>query len=257
MLVLAVLAWVQRGSRDEGGAPPTGTPQVAADYPFGPRSVWRTPVTDAPVNRDSAAMVRGLVEQVDAHWGGVAAFNVDRFTASWYTVPAGQPTVDVTWDNCQKKTWTPDGLLGEDGQFTDVPIPPDARPSPGSDGQLTIYSPSTDQLWELWRVKKSDTGWAACWGGRIDDVSKSRGYFRNGFGASGSGLAMSAGTVWVDDVRRGRIDHALGLAIVSPAKWDDVSWPAQRSDGHNDAEHALPEGIRLRLRRTWTSTRSA
>ncbi|MEW1958819.1 hypothetical protein [Kineococcus sp. NPDC059986] len=249
VLVLAVVVWVQRTTRDDGApAPaPTPTPQVAQDYPFGSGSVWRTPVTDAPVNRDSAAMVRGLVEQVDAHWGGVAAFNVDQFTASWYTVPAGQPTVDVAWNNCQKKTWTPAGLLGKGGQFTSVPIPADARPSPGSDGQLTVYSPSTDQLWELWRVKKGDTGWSACWGGRIDEVSKSRGYFRDGFGASGSGLAMSAGTVWVDDVRRGRIDHALGLAIVSPATWNRVSWPAQRSDGHNDADHALPEGIRLRL----------
>ena len=164
------------------------------------------------------------------------------------TPPAGMPTVDVAWTNCQDKDWTPDGLLGEGGQFTDVPIPDDARPSPGSDGQLTIYSPSADRLWEFWRVEREDDGgWSACWGGRIDEVSKSRGYFRDGFGASGSGLAMSAGTVWVDDARRGRIDHALGLAVMWPATWDRVSWPAQRSDGNNDDEHALPEGIRLRL----------
>ncbi len=244
--VLAAGLMIHRLTRDEPAQEP-GLPGVAADYPFGPRSVWRTSVRDAPVAEDSAEMVEGLVEQVDEHWGGVASFNVDKFTASWYTVDADQSTVDVAWTNCQKKDWTPDGLLGEDGQFTDVPIPDDARPSPGSDGQLTIYSPATDRLWEFWRVERTDEGWAACWGGRIDDASKSRGYFRGGFGASASGLAMSAGTVWVEDARRGRIDHALGLAILSPARWDRVSWPAQRSDGNNDDEHALPEGIRLRL----------
>lgn len=220
---------------------------MAADYPFGPDSVWRTDLRGAAVDQNSAAMVADLEAQVDDHWGGVASFNVDKFTASYYTVDPGTPTVDVAFDDCQRKGYTPSGLVGKGGQFTDVPIPPEAEPSPGSDGQLTIHSPATDQLWELWRVRHGEDGWSACWGGRLDHVSTSRGWFEDGFGASASGLAMSAGTLWVDDVRRGEINHALGLAILQPADWKRVRWPAQRSDGNDKDPDALPEGSRLRL----------
>jgi len=246
-VVLAlVVALVVHAGRERPSGPPS-VPRVAADYPFGPTSVWRTDLTAAPVDPASAPMVADLAKQVTDHYGGVAAFNVDGYTSSWYTVGADQAPVDVGFDNCQKKKWTPDGLLGAGGQFTDVPLPEDAAPSAGSDGQLTVYSPSQDRLWELWRVRKTDAGWTACWGGRIDRVSSSAGWFEDGFGASASGLAMSAGTVWVDDVRRGEINHALGLAILSPADWQRVRWPAQRSDGNNTDDHALPEGTRLRL----------
>ncbi|NAZ81530.1 hypothetical protein GTR02_06830 [Kineococcus sp. R8] len=245
MVLCVVAALLVRSARDEPG-PPAPAP-VAADYPFGPRSVWRTDLSDAPVDPRSAAMVADLERQVADHWGGVASFNVDKYTASWWTAGPDTPRVDVAFDDCQRKGSVPAGLLGEGGQFTDVPIPAGAAPSPGTDGQLTIHSPSTDQLWELWRVERTASGWSACWGGRLDRVSASPGWFEDGFGASASGLAMSAGTVWVDDVRRGEINHALGLAILQPADWTRVRWPAQRSDGNDRDADALPEGTRLRL----------
>lgn len=227
-------------------APPPPAP-VAADYPFGPASAWRTDVSRAPVAADSAQQVAGLVQQVTQHWGGIASFNVDQFTASWYTAAAGQATTDVAWVDCQHKGYQPDGLTGEDGLLTDVPIPAGARPSPGGDGQLTVYSPSLDRLWEFWQAKQVDGRWQACWGGRMDHVSTNVGVFPPGFGASASGLAMSAGTVWVDDARAGRINHALGLAVLQPAAWPRFSWPANRTDGGNPDPHALAEGTRLRL----------
>ncbi len=192
-------------------------------------------------------MVDDLVRQVEAHYGGVAAFNVSNYSTSFYSVPADQPRVDVAFDDCQDKGYTPDGLQGPDGQFTDVPIPDDAVPARGSDGQLTIYSASTDQLWEFWRAERVDGQWQACWGGRLDDVSTSRGYFSDGFGTSASGLAISGGMVQVEDVQAGSIEHALALQIVEPKKWTDYSWPAQRSDGFSERENAIPEGLRLRL----------
>jgi hypothetical protein len=120
-------------------------------------------------------------------------------------------------------------------------------PSPGADASLTIYQPGKDTMWEFWRVVKQARGWAACWGGRIDHVSTSGGWFKNGFGASASGLASSAGMVGIRDARSGTIDHALALAILSPAIWTNFSWPAQRSDGGDTSPHAIPEGTRLRL----------
>jgi hypothetical protein len=193
-------------------------------------------------------MVAGLAKQVADHYGGVAAFNVNAYTASFYEVGASTARTDVAWDNCQDKSYTPRGLLHQGGQFSQIPIPEDASPAVGRDAQLTIYSPSTDELWELWKAKRVNGRWQACWGGRIDAVSKSPGYFLDGFGASASGLAISGGMVWLDDARAGKIEHALSLAIVDVANWKTVSWPAQRSDGGDRSDDAIPAGTRLRLR---------
>ena len=52
-----------------------------------------------------------------------------------------------------------------------------ARPSAGTDSQITIYQPSTDRLWEYWHFRRERDGWHARWGGAIDDVSSSPGYY--------------------------------------------------------------------------------
>ncbi len=257
VLVLVLVALLVLRDPDDGGRAPAGPTSAApsprepvpvpGDYPFGERSVWRQDVSAAPLNERSEQMVEHLVEQVEEHYDGVAAFNVSNYSTSFYVVGPDQPRVDVAFDDCQDKGYVPDGLRGPDGQFANVPIPDDAVPARGWDGQLTVYQPSTDRLWEFWRAERVDDGWQACWGGRLDDVSRSRGYFGGGFGSSASGLAISGGMVRVDDVRAGRIDHALALQIVEPKSWEHVSWPAQRSDGFSDDPDAIPEGLRLRL----------
>jgi hypothetical protein len=221
-------------------------PEVPAGGVFGSKSFWRQSVVGAPVAANSAAMVAGLASEISSYYGGVAGFNVWQFNASVYTVGASVPRVNVKWDNCQRKSATPAGLLGPAGQFGQVPIPAKAVPATGSDSELSVYSPSTDQLWEFWHARHLSDGWHACWGGRIDGVSKSPGYFLGGFGAAASGLAF-AEPVSLNDVRSGVINHAVPIAIVSPAHWSTYSWPAQRSDGDSYSPNALPEGTRLRL----------
>ncbi|WP_432511354.1 DUF4124 domain-containing protein [Kineococcus sp. SYSU DK001] len=213
---------------------------------YGARSVWKTDVSQAPLAANSGALVANLAGQVDRYYGA-AAFNVNKFGTSIYTVDAGQRRIDVKWDNCQRKTYTPRGLLGAGGQFTQVPIPDDAVPAAGTDGQLTIYSPSSDQLWEFWKAKRVDGQWQACWGGRIDRVSTSHGHFSEHWGASASGLAVAGGSILVSDAQAGVIDHALSLQLVNAGIYSNWSWPAQRSDGQDRSADAIPEGTRFRL----------
>ncbi|MEZ0166643.1 DUF4124 domain-containing protein [Kineococcus sp. LSe6-4] len=213
---------------------------------FSATSVWRTDVSKAPVNPDSAALVSNVTGQVAANYG-TAAFNVNQYGTSIYTVNATQQRVDVAWNNCQRKPYTPSGLLGEGGQFSQVPIPDGAVPAAGTDGQLTIYSPETDQLWEFWKAKRVNGTWQACWGGRIDGVSTSPGYFDGYWGAAASGLAVSGGSVLIGDAQAGVIDHALSLQLVDVQEASTFSWPAQRSDGIDTAADAIPEGLRFRL----------
>ncbi|WP_298992047.1 hypothetical protein [uncultured Pseudokineococcus sp.] len=155
----------------------------------------------------------------------------------------------MKFSNCQKKSYTPKELYQPDAgaHFVDVPIPGNAIPAKGSDGQLSVYSPSSDQLWEFWKAEKRSDGWYACWGGRIDKVSTSHGFFSDGMGAAATGLALTAGSIRINEVKRGYIDHAMSLAIPAPKHWKTFSWPAQRSDGWSTSTSAIPEGTHLRL----------
>lgn len=221
--------------------------QVPVAGVFGTRSVWRTRIGDAPRARDSARLVRNLHHQVTSRYGGVAAFNVAQYNASFYRVPADQERVTVLWDDCQGKTLLPTGLYGRAGQFLQVPLPSNAVPATGTDGNLVIYQPGTDTMWDLWKARRKPDGWHACWGGRMNRVSRAGGWFSDGYGSSASGLSVIGGSIGIREVRAGRIEHALALAIPSPAAAERVSWPAQRSDGFDTSADAVPEGTRFRL----------
>jgi hypothetical protein len=214
---------------------------------FGTGSVWGADISHAPLNADSVAMANYLQGQVANYWGGTAAFNAYSYNESMVTAPAGTPTTTVIFDDCQHKGYTPAGLYGVGGQFVNVPIPATAVPASGTDGGLAVYSPVTNQLWSFWQAKHEADGWHACWGGRIDDVSHAEGYFTNGFGASASGLSSEGGAITIRDVESGSINHALSLAILDPAPYTKVVWPAQRSDGSPSSTSDIPEGTRFRL----------
>jgi hypothetical protein len=224
---------------------PAAAPYVAgpAGYPFGSSSVWRKLLGSAAVASNSSTLVATLTNSVTSLYNGVAAFNVDSYNTTFYSVAASTPRTDVQFTDCQGKGSEPPGLAE---QFAQVPIPSNAVPADGTDAELTIYSASSNQLWEFWQASQDSSGWHACWGGRIDHVSSSPGYFSGGFGATATGLPVAGGMVSIADAKAGVINHAMSLEIVNPAS-GNTSYPAQRSDGGNSSSSAVPEGTRFRL----------
>lgn len=228
----------------EGWSRPSPNPLTA---PTNSASVWREDVFEASVSERSEELVDDLAQQVEDRYGGVAAFNVNRYGTSTWTAPWWVAREDVAFDDCQDRGDVPEGVYDGLEHFAEVPIPALAVPSPGSDGQLTVYSPSSDQLWEFWKARRDEDGWSACWGGRIDDASTSEGWFDGAAGASAAGLAVSAGAVTADEARSGDVAHALSLAIPDVAEAPQLSWPAQRTDGRDPDDEAIPMGQRFRL----------
>ena len=222
--------------------------QSKVPYPFGGSSVWRTSVTRSKVAPNSRRQVDYLVGSITDRYAGVAAFNAYQYNSPVYVVPRSTAKRTVAFSNCQHKRSVPSGLFGAKGQFTGVPMPAKAVPARGTDGTLSIYSPATDQLWELWKAHRGANGaWSACWGGRIDHVSRSTGYFSGGFGVAATGLSITGGLVQYREIQQGGITHAMSLAIPRTARYDRFAYPAQRSDGWDTNPAALPEGTRLRL----------
>lgn len=232
------------GEEASSGESPTPTaPQ------FAPGSVWNTPLPDAPlyVDPESPTLVHALDTVVEEELGRKVGPWVTRtsFSTPIYTVPADQPTVRVLLDANNASLQR---------AFDATPLPADARPASGSDAQLTLWQPGTDRLWEFWHMHLLDGEWHAGWGGAIEDVSRSAGYFgpeswpgaRSNWGATATSLPLAGGLITLEDLERGTIDHALALGYpLTEARL--FRSPAQRTDGRSDSIDALPEGVHLRI----------
>jgi hypothetical protein len=225
--------------------PGTTTPAAttSSSGPFLATGPWTTPTPAyAPLDPNSSAIVANLVNQVQTTYGHVA-LNTSSYSAPIYTVPADQPTVNMSWNNCQRKSYEDQNFAAD---LQNVPIPANALVSGGSDAEIVIYQPSTDIEWEFWRAADTNGTWSACWGGRIQNVSQNPGVFDPGFGDTASGLPLLGSLVRVSDLESGSINHAVDLEVPM-ALASAFSWPANRTDGSSLDPTAPAEGERFRL----------
>lgn len=211
--------------------------------PFAADSIWNAPIpADAPIAQNSAALVAELQRQAAAYKTWI---NTYAYSTPIYTVPASQPRVPIVLDQPNR---SPSAQHLAQLFRSGAPIPADAKPAPGTDGDMVIWQPSSNTMWELWIAHRVGTVWHAQWGGRMDDVSKNPGYFTNppDWGTTATSLALIGGTMRISELRAGHIDHALAIAIPE-ARQGVFALPAQRTDGKLNTPNAIPEGTRFRL----------
>ncbi len=216
---------------------------------FSPDSIWNAPVPpNAPIDPNSEAIVSHLVHQEQEESVGIATTS---YGVPIYTVGPSQPAVHIDLDQGPSQAALQDA-------FDAVPLPENARPAPGSDADLAVYQPSSDTMWEFWRLVKRTDGWHAQWGGRMVHVSSDPGYYRNVvdpsgkvlerplWGAPATSFPLVAGVMTIKELQSGQIDHALCLAI-SHTRAGVWVWPAQRTDGDVRSSVEVPEGAHFRL----------
>jgi hypothetical protein len=259
---LAVIALKPRtlsGRHVESAAAPQPSEAASAVAPhrsgstprlFSADSFWNKPVGGEPVDPNSAPLVQALSaevqKEIQSRIGPWIATNISSTTL--YRVSRDQRHVRVKLD----AGGTP-GEVALQKAFRAVPIPSDAKPSAGSDGHMTVWQPSTDRLWDFWQARRMQDGWHASWGGAINKVSESPGYYtasawpgaRRNWGATASSLPVIGGVMTAAELSAGRVDHALALNLPAP-RAGEFAWPAQRTDG-TGGPTTLPEGARLRL----------
>ena len=225
-----------------GGPAASSSPSTV----FAADSFWYTPISaDAPLHANSAGFVADFLRQKKAYYGTVG-INTTAYASPVYVAGPHAPTVRVTpWD-CQKQGYPKPELAK---QWNAVPIPAYAQPADGTDAEMTIYQPSSDTIWEFWQARKVGDQWQACWGGRLENASKSPGIWPNHYGTTATSLPFLGGQIAVEELQRGEIRHALGIALVDAENWNIYSWPATRSDGYNPQHvpNRIPEGLRFRL----------
>jgi hypothetical protein len=218
---------------------------LPTDSIFASSSFWYQPIpADAPLHANSAGFVADFLRQKKAFYG-IVAINTTSWASPVYFVGADVPIVQVTQWLCMQ----PSRYLPLAQQWMEVPIPSYAEPASGADAEMTIYQPSTDTIWEFWRARKTNGQWEACWGGRMQNASKSDGRWPSNYGTTATGLPFLGGQITAEELSRGEIRHAIGIALVEAEAMNVVSWPAQRSDGLNPKRepNRIPEGLRFRL----------
>ena len=229
-----------------GGSPASATVVGTLPSPlFNPNSTWyqRVDTPSAQLHSNSGGYTAELQRQVDNLWADV---NITSYTPNVYVADANTPRYDVanTVENPSDPQWLEENWSA---MFSDVPIPEGAVGSVGSDGEIIIYDPSTDTIWEMWKFAgSSEAGYSARWGASITEASQSDGVFDYPFSVSASGVSEAAGLITVADIQSGSIDHAIAIGVDSPAAGTHF-YPANRDDGTSSSPNALPEGIRLRL----------
>ncbi len=218
---------------------------------FGAGSIWNKVVSGAvPLDPASTEIVGALNRQIAESMAAGRGVNIN--TTSWsvpiYTVPARQPLVKVALNRTNALT------SPLQAAWTAVPLPANASPAKGGDGQLVVWQPSTDRMWEFWAFARTATGPTARWGGAMANVSQSSGAYSPTawlgaselWGASACSLPIVGGLITLEDLATGQINHALAMAVPSP-RTGVSAWPAQRTDGTSTEPTSLPEGAHLRL----------
>jgi hypothetical protein len=206
---------------------------------------------DAPLDPNSAAIVSAFTHEIktEEEAGKGPAINTTAWSIPIYTVPAEQPTVKVRLGDSW--AW---GAVALQSAWDAVPLPANAKPSVGTDKHLVVWQPSTDRLWEFWRLEHTTAGWHASWGGAIKNVSTDPGTYgpeawsggSSDWGASATSLSIAGGLITLEDLEMGQINHALAIEVPG-TRAGVYSFPAHRTDGSSTEPLSLPEGSHLRL----------
>jgi hypothetical protein len=200
-----------------------------ARNPYPKDSIWRMPVP-------SEADVDSRNDERMAYWLEHNVFNPNMplrgFGVAVVVARPDDPVYDVEVTEYQ----------GNLGQFGGIPIPDGTKPAASSDGHLAVYDPEREIEWNMWQAE-------CCWSasaGQAQSTAEGDGVSPQGtVGANAANFPMLGGLILADELRRGRIDHALHFSM--PDVGEGYVCPATHDDGDETNPLALREGARMQL----------
>lgn len=228
--------------------------ETSCKRPYPDTSIWNVPLdwSIAKIHPMNDLMINSFFKSRD--WIGA---DTSQYTPNMYWVANDTPLVPVKLLKNRFRDAVNDKQLqyGQPAGVVWLPLPLEARPAEGTDGQLVVINVDTGEEWGLNKGYVDGEGnWFA--GGIYRYHIQNSGIPPEGFGQRGAGIGQLAGIVRRCEVERGRIDHAVTLAYNYPCEPDicqQNGWPAsippfRKTDGRGDSQYDIPEGARLAIR---------
>lgn len=215
----------------------------APDCPVFPRtSVWNKPVHRLPVRKDSRRIVNAIGARLHVH--------ADFGSGLWDGGPIGIPVTVVGSSQTRSSV---DFHYDEESDRDPYPIPPDVAieggPDADGDRHALIVDRDSCRLYELFDLHPAwSAGSGAIWSLRSNRLRR-----RGWTSADAAGLPILPGLARYDEVRRGRIDHALRFTVSRSRR--AYVYPARHFASSLTGRHLPPMGLRLRLRRSFPVAR--
>jgi hypothetical protein len=215
----------------------------ARHCPIFPRSSqWNQRADKLPLLSNSTAMVAAVGASRSSHADfGSGLYNGGPIGIPYTTVPKGQKRVHVSFDYADESDKGP------------YPVPPNApiEGGRGSDGDrhVLVVDRARCRLYELFAAFPQGGGssWKAG-SGAIWNLRSNRLRHAGWTSADAAGLPILPGLARYDEVKRGKIDHALRITV--PRTRKKYIYPA-RHLASSDTDPNLPAmGQRVRLKKS-------
>lgn len=250
VLIGVLLARVLLGQWPFGASKPQPNKTAAptadcrkAPRPYAASSPWNTPIGDN-VARDPKS--DEYIETL-ASAGKPLTSDPDQYTIPVYCIDSATQQSPVQLAGYYS-SYNSAGVRKGHGYaplVDAIPVPQDVQAGAGTDGQVVFWDSKNGVEYAFWQFAKKNGEFTATNGYRTGTTEKYQGRFPDGLAGRGAGLPYLAGLVRPEEVKSGRIEHALAFAYQWPSKAH--VYPASKSDGLGKKGVDLPEGTRLQL----------
>jgi hypothetical protein len=195
---------------------------------------WNQRVDRLPVAGNSAAIIGSI--------GADNGLHPDFGSGLWDGAPIGIPITVV-------RAGVPKSLVGfdyaDESDRGPYPIPANVKIEGGSDRHALIVDSSTCELYELYALHRSGSGWhagsGAIWSLRSNHVRPA-----SWTSADAAGLPIAPGLVRWSEVAAGHIDHAVRFTVERTRR--AYIYPARHFASDLTDPNLPPMGLRVRLR---------
>jgi hypothetical protein len=239
LLALCAAAALGGALAASGAAGRAGPPRIAGCPVFPADNPWNRRVDRLPVAAGSAAIVAaiGLDEHLHADFG----------SGTWDGGPIGIPVTVV--DARTPRSRVRFEYAAESDRVA-YPIPRSVRieggPQSNGDRHAVLVDPDRCRLFELFALRRDSGGWTAG-SGAVWNLRSNALRPPGWTSADAAGLPILPGLARIEEVARGRIEHALRVTVSRSRR--AYVWPARHYASDLTDPSLPPMGLRLRLRR--------
>lgn len=213
-------------------------PMIGGCQVFPADNPWNKDISKAPLHPNSAQYMARMAalggnQKLHADFGSNPAYGIP-----FVVVPANQPLVPITFT-----------AYGDESDPGPYPVPLNASVEGGAnatgDRHVLVLQQGACKLFELYRAFRTGSGWSAD-SGAVFDLNSNALRPAGWTSADAAGLPILPGLVRYDEVKSGKITHALRFTV-SKTQRAYINPATHWASSITDAGY-LPMGARLRLK---------